>query len=177
MYCYSHIYSRPCADDVAVSEPKGIAVCLVIVDTLHHEEVWRTWCEEAENCKYTAELYIHAKHPDRITSPWVKQRTLEHSFMPEWNSPEVIRAMLAVLANALEDRSHISSRFIFGTESCVPICSLRQCGDALFARDKSWLDAYCVAKDAYEEVHCFDAVNRDVIPRQVCSLIIWHGYV
>lgn len=72
--------------------PRRIAVCLVIVDTLYHEEIWKRWTENELNdpdCPYKAELYIHAKYPESITSAWVKQRVLPGSFRPEWNSVEV----------------------------------------------------------------------------------------
>jgi hypothetical protein len=93
------------------SHQKTIAMCLVIVDSLPHEEIWRAWTEQ--DSEYRAQLYIHAKHPDKITSPWARSRTLDKSFHPEWNSPEVIRAMLATLSWALEDSS--CGRFVFGT--------------------------------------------------------------
>lgn len=91
---------------------KTIAICLVIVDDLPHEGIWRAWIEQASS-KYKAQLFIHAKHPDRIQSPWVRSRTLDKTFSPEWNSPEVIRAMLATLSWALDDKS--CGRFVFGT--------------------------------------------------------------
>jgi hypothetical protein len=78
--------------------PRRIAVCLVIVDCLFHEAVWRRWVEgcadtvtgtDTDTDTYTAELYIHAKHPERIQSPWVRARTLPGTFLPEWNSIEV----------------------------------------------------------------------------------------
>ena len=102
-----------------------IAICLVIVDELHHEEIWKWWLgehletkednnpsdkcinlpekelpassssscsslppsqplnpssevpNEAENKrKFKARLFIHAKYPERIKSPWVRARTL-----------------------------------------------------------------------------------------------------
>jgi hypothetical protein len=116
---------------------------LVIVDKLHHEEIWRSWMESAPE-GFGVNLVIHAKHPDRIESAWVREHTLDITYKyvawlslcvvailstavaprsyarsPEWNSPEVIRAMLAVLAKALED-THCQ-RFVFGTETCIPI--------------------------------------------------------
>ena len=101
-----------------------IAICLVIVDELHHEEIWKWWLgdgigtEEGEDSslndsssnmqekdlsassscscsslpptdysqsvangsvnkrRFNARLFIHAKYPDRIKSPWVRARTL-----------------------------------------------------------------------------------------------------
>lgn len=70
------------------NRPRRIAVCLVIVDCLIHEDLWRRWMEGGDE-DISAELYIHAKHPDAITSPWVKERTLPGTFLPEWNSIEV----------------------------------------------------------------------------------------
>ncbi|KAJ1442681.1 hypothetical protein B484DRAFT_414711, partial [Ochromonadaceae sp. CCMP2298] len=90
-----------------------IAICLVIVDTLHHEQIWRSWIEEGrgegeeegqeqggrleegqggevggirEGQGQGDGLFIHAKHPERITSPWVRARCLDLSYRPEWNS-------------------------------------------------------------------------------------------
>ena len=59
------------------------------------------------------ELIIHAKHPERITSKWVRDRTLSKSFHPEWNSVEVIRAMLLLLETSLLNLK--CGRILFGT--------------------------------------------------------------
>ena len=83
------------ATKVPVSEQKTIAICLVIVDELHHEDIWRHWVEEEG--EYKGRLFIHAKSPHKIKSKWVKERTLDVTYSPDWNSPEVVRAMLAVL--------------------------------------------------------------------------------
>ena len=69
--------------------PRSIAICLVIVDGLYHEDIWRRWIAGGEDTPYRAELYIHAKFPEKISSEWVRQRTLQGSFRPEWNSIEV----------------------------------------------------------------------------------------
>ena len=109
-----------------------IAICLVIVDELHHEDIWKWWLGEGLGTKegdrslsgsssnlqekdvsagsscscsslppphaplappppdpsqsianesvnkrrFNARLFIHAKYPDRIKSPWVRARTL-----------------------------------------------------------------------------------------------------
>eukprot|EP00981_Chlorochromonas_danica_P011140 scaffold3776_cov166-Ochromonas_danica.AAC.15 len=41
---------------------------------------------------------------ETIRPPWVKQHTLQYSFRPEWNSPEVVHGMLSVLAEAMSYR-------------------------------------------------------------------------
>ena len=144
---------------------RTIAICLVIVDTLHNEQIWRRWIENGENndgtSPYRARLFIHAKYPEKV-SKWARQYTLNDTFLPEWNSPEVIRAMLAVLETALKDRS--CERFVMGTESCLPIYPLHQAGELLFAEDKSWLNAFNVPKNPFERDRAFRAVDPSVIP-------------
>jgi hypothetical protein len=141
---------------------KSIAICLVIVDKLNHEHIWRRWIEQSAECGYQTTLHIHAKHPERITSPWVKSHTLAHTFLPEWNSPEVIRAVLAVIIDALQRPQ--PGRRVLGTESCLPVTTLQEAGDQLFAEEVSWLQAYHKGKHSFEEHKCFWAVDRTLIP-------------
>jgi hypothetical protein len=117
-----------------------ISICLVIVDDLYHEEIWRNWIETNNNninSKYKAKLIIHAKYPDNIKSKWVKDRTLSESFLPEWNSPEVVRAMLSIMKDALKDE--LCGRILFGTESCLPLYSLDYIANKMYEYDMSWL--------------------------------------
>ena len=142
-----------------------VAVCLVIVDELFHEAIWREWVEQGEaSGRYEARLFIHAKHPERISSLWVRSCLLRgKTFKPEWNSPEVIRAMLATLEEAIDPKIG-AGRFVFGTESCIPIYPLEAVGDALFAEDVSWLNAFDTGKSNWETEACFRAVDATVIP-------------
>lgn len=167
---YAHIKSMEVMPQVeannlpgVVGNGKCIAVCLVIVDKLHHEGIWRRWIEQSSECGYQVSLHIHAKYPDRIDSPWVKSHTLSKTFTPEWNSPEVIRAVLAVISDALENLD--TGRLFLGTESCIPIRTLQETGDQLFAEEKSWLQAYHKGKHAFEEQKCFWAVDSNMIPQ------------
>eukprot|EP01039_Chlorochromonas_danica_P011224 gene11224-12521_t len=154
------------------SSRKIIAVCLVIVDELLHEEIWKAWLNSG-NEEYSGALFIHAKNPEAIRSSWVKQHTLQYSFRPEWNSPEVVRAMLSVLAEAVSYRCEVDDvvcqRMIFATESCIPVYALSEVGSRVFQEEKSWLDAYHTPKNKYEAAHCFQAVDKEVIP----SKAVW----
>jgi hypothetical protein len=168
--------------------PRTIAICIVIVDELYHEDIWKHWLSEnessassssssAQSREYDARFYIHAKRPDRV-SDWVRERLIPECFAPEWNSPEVVRAMLALLQNALIPDSTrgprcVHERFIFATESCVPLFSLKEACERLFADeiDCSWVNAWHDAKSKWER-QTFDAVNTAIIPREV-----WHALI
>jgi hypothetical protein len=49
------------------STPTHLAICLCIVDDLPHEEIWKYWLKDG-----AAELYLHAKHPEKIKSDWAR---------------------------------------------------------------------------------------------------------
>jgi hypothetical protein len=162
--------------------PKVVAICIVIVDDLPHEDIWRHWVDDGTvpedlswsnrstahgdsvaRRKYDVRFFIHAKRPERV-SEWVRRRLIPQNFLPEWNSPEVVRAMLALLQNALADPA-CCQRFVFATESCIPICTLNEAGERLFAADVSWLDARQDAETKWER-NSFDAVDSTIIPRE-----------
>lgn len=152
-----------------------IAICLVIVDDLLHEDIWREWLGSG-GTDYAARLFIHAKYPDRIRSAWVREHTLSISHHPEWNSPEVVRAMLSVLDMALSycDADQQCQRMVFATESCIPLYSLQQTGERLFASEKSWLDAYhseMPGLDKYQKAHSFSAPSLTAVIPQTVSPI------
>lgn len=112
---------------------------------------------------YEGHLFIHAKNPEQITSPWVRERLIAENFRPEWNSTEVVRAMLAVMDHAL--RHCDAERLIFATESCIPIYDLPNMADILYREEKSWLSARDEAESSWERGRCFEAVDGRIIPR------------
>ncbi len=149
------------------------------MDCLFHEDIWKEWIDQTHklNGKYCARLFIQAKHPSAIKSEWVRSQLLSETFEPSWNSPEVIRAMLACMNAGLEycDDNIQCERFVFVTEFCIPILSLEEAGNRLFADDKSWLDARHEPIDHWERQHCFWSVRQDIIPNEVqwvlCSIV------
>lgn len=182
-------------------EHNTIAICLVIVDTLFHEEIWRQWVEQGEGSdeNYKAQLFIHAKFPERVTSPWVQQRLIDHTFRPDWNSVEVVQSLLSVLNTALQYsplnplftdmpvKSEMNTasaqvgacgRFVLATESCLPLYDLQTTGEMLYKEDCSWLKAYHTPQGSWEAGTCFRSVDPDIVPPKVFnvfSLTCGHG--
>lgn len=85
--------------------------------------------------------------------------------MPEWNSPEVVRAILSVLQHALKTTS--AERFILVTESCIPIYDLDTMGNIVFADERSWLNASNTPQSAWEAGNCFGGIDSTIIPAEV----------
>lgn len=138
---------------------------MVIVDGVHHEDIWRAWIEEGAS-DLRVKVFIHAKHPDRVTSEWVRARLIAEQFSPEWNSTEVVRAMLALLAAGVSD-SEACERYLFATESCIPVVSAQEACRTLFCEDVSWLAASSVPKSNWERANCFATVDPNIIPPRV----------
>ena len=55
-------------------------------------------------------------------------------------------------------------RFVFGTESCLPIWPLQEAGARLFRRDTSWLLARHGGESTWETAACFRTVDKAVVP-------------
>ena len=161
----------PVAVAAAAAAVPRLAVCIVIVDELVHEEIWRRWCEEevgvggvGDPDGATAEVFIHAKFPERVRSAWARARLIRGGavcYRPAWNSVDVVRAMLA-LAHEARDCDQI----VFATESCLPLYDLQTTARRLLAApQKSWLRATRAPQSRWEAARCFDAVDPRVVPR------------
>lgn len=70
--------------------------------------------------------------------------------------------MLATLDYAVKYSN--ADRFVFVTESCIPVWSLSEIVEILFQRERSWLNAYNVPKSSWEAGHCFEPVDKTIIP-------------
>ena len=118
----------------------------------------------------TAEIYIHAKHPDRLRTSWARTKTISKCYKPEWNDVRIVRAMLALAEEALQDQR--TTHVLFATESCMPIATLGAVAKRIVINNKgnadwnrSFVDAYgrnsprCTR---FDERNCWDALLRSV---------------
>ena len=130
-----------------------LAVCATIVDDFPHEQLWKRWItpttidishnnnkmkETKISC--SAELYIHAKHPQHIKSSYLKSKLLPFSHTPNWNDVRVIRAMLSLLRQALRnnddnDEKNTTTHVLFCTESCIPIVTLGEAARSILLNE------------------------------------------
>ena len=131
---------------------RHIALLFLTIDDLPHEHIWKEWLKSSSLCTTDVKteestdptsgavndsndvmvsIICHAKHPERITSPWLRQRHLirfrreehktesnqegkqaetseqlqqpprMHTRRPEWGSIEITRAMIDLLEEGL----------------------------------------------------------------------------
>lgn len=144
-------------DKMATREtrPVHLAVCLCIVDTLTHENIWKGWIDENSN-QVSAQLYVHAKNPSSVSSLWAKSKLINVSHRPNWNDVRIVRAMLSLIEEAIKDEK--TTHIVFGTESCLPICPLNHITD--ISQGKSYV-AYYGKNDAtrFDERDVWDVLR------------------
>lgn len=118
--------SNQCNVDVVTKEtnPIHLAICLCIVDSLTHVSIWEEWVREKSDSPVSANLYVHAKFPEKITHPWARSKLISITHRPNWNDVRIVQAMLSLIEEALKDET--TTHIVFGTESCLPICPLDQ---------------------------------------------------
>jgi hypothetical protein len=146
------------------SKSGTLAIGIIIIDSLPHEDIWRRWAEDfgAGNDGVKVQFLVHAKFPDRVKSEWVKQRLTKVSFAPEWGSIELVRAALQLVEEAVENPQ--VQRFVLASESCIPIVPLADAIDSLWASSASWVHAWHAPDSGNEKYNQFFAVPTETIP-------------
>jgi hypothetical protein len=155
----------------AYDRPK-LALCFLIVEDIPHEEVWREWIKQSVGSKYGVRVYIHAKFPERLASPWMKAHLIRDArgdvinFKPNWGQIEVTRALLKLFEVALRDDD--VERMAYVSESCIPVTTFAAAARALWddnPHGKSWLAAYQTPVDGYDSM-MMNAVDTKAIPKE-----------
>ena len=92
----------------------GLGILIIIVDSLPHEILWRLWLDHythhhspqttsssmSTSSPPTVQIWIHAKYPERITSPWIQQRLVSgFQLRPSWGSVELTEVMVHMLVS------------------------------------------------------------------------------
>eukprot|EP01031_Cornospumella_fuschlensis_P036006 gene36006-43667_t len=160
---------------VGVVKMQTLGLLFIIVEEMPNELLWRIWInqyvKEHDTGLQDMPIWIHAKHPDRINSPWVRERLVQSFHLrPEWGSIELSQVMVLLLLQALQDRPDVD-RFVFVSESCIPIVPARQALDSIYANDKSWMRVFSSPDNGYAKQQQFDVLEEAGWP----ATSIWKG--
>lgn len=135
-----------------------LAICLCIVDSLTHVDVWEDWSRDNKDSHASANLYVHAKLPEKVTHPWVRSKLITISHRPSWNDVRIVKAMLSLIEEALKDPR--TTHVVFGTESCIPICPLDQ---VHMEHGKSYVPYYGKSQATrFDERDVWDALRQHI---------------
>lgn len=85
------------ADEDSGNKGDAVCLCFIIIDSLPHEFIWRTWLKQAGDEAKRVHIYIHAKYPNAVRSAWVKERLVPFSLHPAWGSIDLTATMIKLL--------------------------------------------------------------------------------
>lgn len=148
-----------------ITEKRTLALLFLVIDGLPFEDQWREWLRRQDG-RTEVKVWVHAKHPEKISSSWVRKRLLPTSYRPAWGSVEITRAELELLRVAIEDPAEMQ-RFLFASESCLPLLPLDRAADALFATaSKSWVKFTNVPNNGYSNQLQFQPLISVGVPSE-----------
>ena len=75
---------------------ESLGLLFIIIDDLPHELIWRAWLMTSKSSA-SIKIFIHAKFPEKIRSPWVKSHLVNFHYFPEWGSIEITKVMVHLL--------------------------------------------------------------------------------
>ena len=157
-----------CREEVAPSSSSvggdQLSILVLIIDDFPHEAVWRQWLARAEeSARCRVKFLFHAKYPDKVRSSWVREHLVEWTFKPNWGSVEITKAMLGLLRRAVaQDPGRLVGRFVFASESCVPLQPVEEALASIFASEKSWMRPKAKANNGYSQERQFNVLKGKV---------------
>jgi hypothetical protein len=168
-------------------EENVICLLFLIINTLPYENIWRKWIDtkdDSSSSKTIVKVFIHAKIPDQVKSPWVKGHLIDKSFCPGWGTVELTKAMVELARVALLKTKEFDTdgtknvKFLYASESCIPICTLSYASMRLFEnsnKNKSWLKVKFKPRNGYNGSSQWVPIeNAGIVPPEcVCKADQW----
>lgn len=132
--------SRDVEHDSSMRRPRrrNVALLFLVRDRMPHAKIWRTWIKEAARSGLEVGVFIHSHHPEALdesdeSDRWVMDHRLPgKAFDTRWGSIALVKAELALLHEALSDRDVRYERFLFASETCLPVVHPAKALAALF---------------------------------------------
>ncbi|XP_057856062.1 glycosyltransferase BC10 isoform X2 [Cryptomeria japonica] len=131
----------------AAASPK-IAFLFIARNRLSLDFVWQRFFQGAEESKFS--IYIHSR-PGFVFSKGTTRckyfygRQLSDSIQVDWGEASMIEAERILLRKALQDP--LNQRFVFVSDSCVPLYNFSYIYDYIMSSPKSFVDSFSDTKE------------------------------
>jgi hypothetical protein len=109
---------------------KKIAFLFLTIKNINFPNIWNKYFLGNEN-KYS--IYIHPKYPNEVT--WHKECIIKNLVETEWGL--IVKAYIELLKESIKDKQNY--KFIFLSESCVPIQSFDNFYRKATSDNLSWI--------------------------------------
>jgi hypothetical protein len=124
-----------------------IAFLFLTRDNLRCPDIWNEFFKGNED-RYT--IYCHPKNPDNVSDTLLKNNIIPERIETCWGCIGIVRAFLALFANALKDSSNV--KFITVSEACVPISSFEYIYKELMFTNNSQIDIHTNNFERYDKI-------------------------
>jgi hypothetical protein len=104
-----------CLAPEVIDKPPKLGLLFLTQGDVHQPEIWQEWLAQSPN---DVRIFSHAKHPAKIQSGFLSGTQIEEYHDTEWGDISLVRATLALLKAALQDKS--LTHFALVSESCIP---------------------------------------------------------
>lgn len=160
-------------DNVSLNERKSISLLLIIIDELPTEYIWRDWLNDM-NAQYKSrvEIFIHAKHPNRIKSSWVRDRLIKSNLKPTWGSVELSISIMLLLRNAVHSPRN-TDYYMFLSESCIPIYPIHTFFEILDTHNNSWYESHKTPNNGYSNQQQFQPLEEHIPKKCIIKTDQW----
>lgn len=111
---------------------RKIAFLFLVRSNLLRPDIWQRYLAGHES-RYS--IYCHAKEPDNVTDPLLKDRQIPEHIETCWGCPNLVEANLLLMKEALKDENNY--KFILASESCAPLIPFQTMYSVLTACDNS----------------------------------------
>jgi len=95
---------------------KRIALCFLTYHNHEQPEVWTRFIADGGSC---VSVYVHAKNPEWIWQPFLKDHVISDLVETAWGRASVVQATLRLFGEALRDPENY--KFVLLTQACVPL--------------------------------------------------------
>jgi hypothetical protein len=126
---------------------KKIAFLFLIYDEINHEELWNNFFKGIDENKYS--IYIHYKNDKKLK--YFESKKLDMNLNTSYGDISIVYAQKLLLKMAMKDENNY--KFIFVSNSCIPVKSFDYVYDELIFDNKSYFD---IAK----QEACFPRCNK-----------------
>lgn len=114
---------------------KKLAFLFLTIGNINQHELWRIFLN---NNEHLASVYVHAKHPEKVTDSLLKNNVIPDIIETKWGDYSLVKAMINLLKAALQDRDNY--KFIFLSESCVPVKPFKDVYEELTSDGNSYIN-------------------------------------
>jgi hypothetical protein len=119
---------------------KKIAFLFLTIKDVNFPKIWDEYFFGNEN-KFS--IYIHPKYPNEVT--WHKEFIIKNLVVTEWGL--IVKAYIELLKEAIKDKQNY--KFIFLSESCIPIQSFNNLYKVSTSDNLSWIKLMPISKYEY----------------------------